>query len=293
VLVETDVVNGHDPGAIECAITYTSIFSGRSAVREHGLMRGLGLADRLLEQLVSSDNLFRRFERSCLANAVFPAHLEFFGNSYVAERLQSFSREEVEKGLRFRGRPVSFRGAQKNGFAELYTLAEINQNIFVFAAREAGVPLNTWQEVRQGAALTSSMTHDLENQFDLSFFDQEPLPPRTPEKAADILAELSRNHEFTFYKYQIPDLVSHTGQVDSAREVFAIIERFVRSVLAAVDSAETIVIVTSDHGHLEQLSTSRGHPRSKVPTWYFGAEPRRFVDRLQRPEGIFQALVAT
>jgi hypothetical protein len=293
VLVETDVVDGHESGAIECAITYASIFSGRSVIREHGLMRELGLNERLLEQLVSSDNLFRHFERSCLANAIFPAHLEFFGNSYVQDQAQAFTREQVERGLRFRGSPICFRGEQKNGFAELFTLAEINQNIFVFAARQAGVPLKVWQDVRQGTALTSSMTHDLENQFDLSFFDQEPLPPRTPEQAANILAALSRKHEFTFYKYQIPDLVSHTGQVDAARKVFALIEQFAGLLLAAVDSAGTSVIITSDHGHLEQLSTSRGHPRSKVPTWYFGAEPRRFADRLQRPEGIFHALVAT
>ncbi len=45
-LIETEVAPPDSPGAIECAITYTSIFSGRSAFEEHGLMRGLGLRDR-------------------------------------------------------------------------------------------------------------------------------------------------------------------------------------------------------------------------------------------------------
>src|SRR5262249_10592961 len=141
VLVETDVTGGQEQGAIECAITYTSIFSGRSAIREHGLMRGLGLKDRLLEQLVSSDNLFRRFESCCLANAIFPAHLAFFGNSYVQELVPHFSRESIEGMLHFDGRAVILKGSGKNGFAELFTLAELNQNIFVYAARHAGVAL--------------------------------------------------------------------------------------------------------------------------------------------------------
>jgi hypothetical protein len=85
ILVETDVTGGAEQGAIECAITYTSIFSGQSAIREHGLMRGLGLKDRLLEDMVSRDDLFRRFERCCLANAIFPAHVAFLGNSYVQD----------------------------------------------------------------------------------------------------------------------------------------------------------------------------------------------------------------
>src|SRR5262249_38862021 len=159
------------------------------------------------------------FDRPCLANALFPAHLEFLGDSRVRHLLPRLTREQVEADLRFRGRPVAFRGTAKNGFAELFTLAEINQNIFVFAALAAGMRLRNWDHVRANQALTSSMTHELENEFDLSFFGQPPLPDRTPEQAAGILAALSREHDFTFYKYQIPDLVSHTGQVAAARGV--------------------------------------------------------------------------
>lgn len=291
ILVETDVTGGCEQGAIECAITYTSIFSGQSAIGEHGLMRGLGLKDRLLEQMVSRDNLFRHFERSCLANAIFPAHLAFFGNSYAQELVPHFSREAVECRLKFDGMPFALKGPGKNGFAELFTLAEINQNIFIHAAREAGVRLRSWVDVRRGHALTSSMTHELESRFDVSFFDQEPLPVRSPEEAAAILVALAAGHDFTFYKYQIPDLVSHTGQIELARAVFAIIERFVESILKSAAASAT-VIVTSDHGHLEQLASSRGHPKSKVPTWYFGPEPERWALLLSRPEGIFRVLTA-
>jgi hypothetical protein len=293
ILVETDVTGGAEQGAIECAITYTSIFSGQSAIREHGLMRGLGLKDRLLEQMVSRDNLFRRFERCCLANAIFPAQLAFFGNSYAQDLVPHFSREALEGKLSFDGRPVALKGAAKNGFAELFTLAEINQNIFVYAARQAGVSLRTWADVRRGEALTSSMTHELETRFDVSFFDQEPLPARTAEEAAAILVALAADHDFTFYKYQIPDLVSHTGRIELAREVFAVIERFIEAVLTQLDPAATTVIITSDHGHLEQLGTSRGHPKSKVPTWYFGPKADRVAETLSQPEGIFAVLTGS
>jgi hypothetical protein len=292
ILVETDVTGEAEQGAIECAITYTSIFSGQSAIREHGLMRGLGLKDRLLEQMVSRDNLFRRFERSCLANAVFPAHLAVFGNSYAQDFVPHFSREAIEGKLLFDGRPVALKGTEKNGFAELFTLAEINQNIFVYAAREAGVALRTWGEVRRGEALTSSMTHELEARFDISLFDQQPLPARSAEEAAAILVKLAADHDFTFYKYQIPDLVSHTGRIELARDVFAVIERFVEAVFSRIDPAATTVIITSDHGHLEQLGTSRGHPKSKVPTWYFGPDAGQVACALARPEGIFHVLTA-
>jgi hypothetical protein len=291
ILVETEVTGESEHGAIECAITYTSIFSGQSAIREHGLMRGLGLKDRLLEQMVARDNLFRRFDRCCLSNAVFPAHVAFLGNSYAQNLVPHFSREAIEGRLKFDGKPVAFKGPGKKGLAELFTLAEINQNIFVYAAHEAGVRLRTWDDVRRGEALTSSMTHELESRFDMSFFDQVPLPARSPEEAAGILVRLAADHDFTFYKYQIPDLVSHTGRIELARDVFAVIERFVESVLMGAE-VSTTVVVTSDHGHLEQLASSRGHPKSKVPTWYFGSDPDRYAAQLSRPEGIFQVLTA-
>lgn len=290
VLVETSVTDDEHRGAIECAITYTSIFSGQSALERHGLMRGLGMNERTLQKMVAGDNLFRRFESPCLANAIFPAHLTFLGTSYIQNELPSFDRRAVEAALRFDGRPVCLKGAEKHGFAELFTMAEINQNIFVYAALEAGMPLKTWADVRQGEALTSTMTHELESRFNWDALGEVPLPRRTPRDAADVLASLSARHDFTFYKYQMPDLISHTGQVELAREVFETIESFVEAVLEAINPNETIVIVTSDHGHLEQVAFTQGHPKSKVPTWYFGQDAETQAARLQRPEGIFHVI---
>ncbi len=289
-LVETDVVGAADRGAIECAITYTSIFSGQSAVDRHGLMRGIGLPEQALRDMVRADNLFRRFGRPCLANALFPIHLAFLGSSHVQDLVPAHDRKAVEAALRFDGRPVRLKGPDKYGFAELFTLGEINQNIFVHAAREAGVPLRTWDDVRRGRALTGTMTHELEARFNWEALGQPPLPARSPAEAARILADLAGRHDFTFYKYQMADLVSHTGRVELARAVFQTIEDFVGEVLNRIDPAETVVIITSDHGHLEQVAFAHGHPRSKVPTWYFGPDAEEQAGRLRRPEAIFHVV---
>jgi hypothetical protein len=290
-LVETDVVGASDRGAIECAITYTSIFTGKSAVDRHGLMQGLGLKGSLLEALVAESNLFAAIPGSCLANALFPAHLPFLGGSYAEDLVPHVTREAVEAGLRFRGEPVRLTGKKKHALAELFTLAEINQNIFVHAARRAGVTLPRWDDVRRGRALTSSLTHELEADFDVSFFEEEPLKRRTPAEAAKILATLSGEHPFVFYKFQMPDLVSHTARVELARGVFAVIEDFLAALLGAIDRESTFVVVTSDHGHLEQVGFTHGHPKTKVPTWVFGRGARDAAASLARPERIFDLVL--
>jgi hypothetical protein len=289
-LVETDVIGANDRGAIECAITYTSIFSGQSAADRHGLLRGLGLNEGLLQEMVRRDNLFRHFDHPCLANALFPVHLTFLGSSHVQEQLPAYDRRAVEAALCCDGQPVRLRGPHKHGFAELFTLGEINQNIFVFAAQQAGVRLRTWNDVRQGQALTSTMTHELEGRFNWEVFGEPALPLRSPEEAAKVLVALAAPHDFTFYKYQMADLVSHTGQVEQAHRIFALIESFIEVILSTIDPAETVLIVTSDHGHLEQVGFAHGHPRSKVPTWYFGPDAEAQADRMRRPEGIFQVI---
>ena len=290
-LVETDVTGEDQRGAIECAITYTSIFTGRSALERHGLMQGLGLKGPLLESLVAESNLFAAIPGSCLANAIFPAHVAPFGTSYAQDLVPCVTRDQVEQGLRFRGEPVKLGGKGKNGFAELFTLCEINQNIFVHAARKAGVRLPRWEDVRQGRALTSSLTHELEADFDLSFFGEAPLPRRTPKEGARILSKLSAEHPFVFYKFQMPDLVSHTARVELAREVFATIEVFLGALLDAIDIERTLVVVTSDHGHLEQVGFTHGHPKTKVPTWVFATGALEVASKLARPERIFDLIV--
>ena len=290
VLVETVIADEGSTGAIECAITYASIFSGKSALDRHGLMRGLGLNEATLTELVREDNLFRHFIEPCLANALFPIHLPFLGTSFVQDLVPARDREAIEAVLQLDGQPVRLRGPNKHGFAELFTLGEINQNIFVHAAREAGVPLLTWDDVRHGRALTGTLTHELEARFNWDALGLVTPPQRDPQVAAGVLRDLAARHDFTFYKYQFADLVSHTGRVELAREVFAVIETFVEAVLRGIDPRETVVIVTSDHGHLEQVAYSHGHPKSRVPTWYFGPDAETVVDRLRRPEGIFHVI---
>lgn len=288
VLVETDVTAGEARGSIECALTYTSHFTGESAVRRVGLMQGLGLNHRSLEQMVDESNLFRRFENPCLANAIFPANFSFLGQAYTEDRVPTYTREQVEASLTFRGERVRLIGSDKHGFKELFTLAEVNRNIFVYAARQAEVRLRDFSDVRRGRALTSSLTHELESEFDFTCFGEPPLPHRSAAEAGAILASLSAEHPFVFYKYQVSDLISHSGRLHLARAVFRDIERCVHSVLSHIDPTETIVVVTSDHGHMEQVEYDQGHPKTFVPTWYFGDGTTTPLDDLRTPEGIFR-----
>ena len=62
-----------------------------------------------------------------------------------------------------------------------------------------------------------------------------------------------------------------------ARHEIARLERFLVALFDAVDPREQLVVVTSDHGNLEDLST-RSHTRAPVPLLAFGRGARAFVE---------------
>ena len=131
------------------------------------------------------------------------------------------------------------------------------------AVEAAGLPFRTVEDLREGRALY----HDFTNRALGAFGDEA--PSRTPEEAADVLAALAAGHCFTLYEHFIADRAGLERDFDFARAVLRELARFVRAVLARVDLARTNVILTSDHGNVEDLST-RNHTLNFVPTLAWG-----------------------
>ncbi len=86
----------------------------------------------------------------------------------------------------------------------------------------------------------------------------------TPEQAADNLYSLSRQHDFTLYEHFITDIAGHKFEMDKAVEVVVNLDRFLGSLIKKINFDEDILLITSDHGNLEDLSV-RTHTMNRVP----------------------------
>jgi bisphosphoglycerate-independent phosphoglycerate mutase (AlkP superfamily) len=71
------------------------------------------------------------------------------------------------------------------------------------------------------------------------------------------------------YEHFLTDLAGHAGDMARAVEVLEDLEAFLEAVLAHTDLTRSLVILASDHGNLEDLSTSR-HTTNLVPTLLWG-----------------------
>ena len=97
------------------------------------------------------------------------------------------------------------------------------------------------------------------------------MPERTPEEAAAVLVRLAAEHRFTLYEHFIADRAGHEQDERAALDILSELARFVRTVLSLVDLTRTTVLLTSDHGNVEDLST-RNHTLNPVPTLAWGRD---------------------
>jgi hypothetical protein len=125
----------------------------------------------------------------------------------------------------------------------------------------------TWEDARGGVALT----HDLTGARAARFGAQ--LPTRSPEDAAEILLRLSSRHDLTMFEFFETDEAGHARSMPQALEIVERLDRFLRALVAGLPPGDSLV-VTSDHGNLEDLRT-RNHTLAPVPVLGFGPAAER------------------
>lgn len=154
------------------------------------------------------------------------------------------------------------------------------------AVEAAGLPFRTIEELKVGRALYQDFTNQLliDNGVEVE--------PRSPQEAAQVLAALVRDHRFTLYEYFITDKMGHAQDFAGSRLVLQNLAALLRELLQLVDLQRTTVILTSDHGNIEDLS-SRNHTLNDVPTIVWGRHRSKVAARIETLADITPAIVDT
>jgi hypothetical protein len=136
----------------------------------------------------------------------------------------------------------------------------------------AGVRLRKLEELVQGKSLFMDFT----NHF-LRDRGYE-VPVRLPGEAAEILASLSREYDLCLYEYFLTDIVGHRGDFKDAVDLLRELDHFLWKVVERVDLTNTSVLITSDHGNIEDMRNSL-HTANRVPTLLWGDIKKFFSSR--------------
>ena len=153
------------------------------------------------------------------------------------------------------------------------------------AVEAAGLRFRTVDDVRNDAAVFMDFTNRI------LIERGEDVAERSEQEAAAVLANIVAQNRFTLYEYFITDKVGHAQDMDLAKSVLTSLALFIRELLIKLDLERTTVILTSDHGNIEDLS-SRNHTLHAVPTIVWGAQRERTAARINNLADITPAIVA-
>lgn len=137
------------------------------------------------------------------------------------------------------------------------------------AVTNAGIELFKQEDLFAGRALSADFTG--EGWRDMLGIPETPV--LSPHQAGRKLASLARGFDFSLFEYWASDYAGHKQQMDTAVRLMESFDEVLGGLMEAMDD-ELLVLVTSDHGNMEDMSTRR-HTDAHVPALVIGSKPAR------------------
>jgi len=146
------------------------------------------------------------------------------------------------------------------------------------AAYQAGIHLMTAEDLYQGNAISADLTGMAWREH-LGYRDA---PLLSPPQAGARLAELSRRYKFSLFEYWLTDVAGHNQDMDGACKLLETLDQILGGLQDTWDD-DGLILLVSDHGNLENLSTRR-HTTNPVPLLLIGnlALRERFVENMRK-----------
>ncbi|PSQ80260.1 MAG: peptidase [Bacteroidetes bacterium QS_8_68_15] len=137
------------------------------------------------------------------------------------------------------------------------------------ACRAAGVRLRRTGDLRAGRALAADLTADGWHEH----LGHSDVPRLSPADAGRQLLRLSRDHALTVFEYYLTDKAGHGTPASVLSDLNALFD----ALLANSRPAEELLLITSDHGNIEDPATTT-HTRNPVPLVAYGRGADAFAD---------------
>lgn len=204
------------------------------------------------------------------AAALLGKHLLGFPNPRLRALLElhSIYRRLAEAGRRAvfaNAYPVAYLralGLPAEGEPEFTIRRRVRASATTVAFAAGGGVFRTFEDARAGRGLTHDLTARRAEELGLK------LPRRTPEEAAGIFLGVAQGADLAAFEFFETDEAGHARSMPRALDALHRLDRFLRALVAGLGPEDSLV-VTSDHGNLEDLST-RNHTLARVPVLGFG-----------------------
>lgn len=154
------------------------------------------------------------------------------------------------------------------------------------AVTKAGLRLFDHEDLFAGRALSADFTAEAW----VSMLGYPEAPLLTPEASGQLMAVLAARYDFSLFEYWSTDYAGHKQDMPWALRQLETIDRVLAGLIRTADE-EQFILISSDHGNMEDLSTRR-HTDAPVPALLLGPQRARrlFAAGLNDLTGIAPAI---
>lgn len=162
---------------------------------------------------------------------------------------------------------TSFCNAYPPGFFAAVERGKRRLSAVPYAASAAGMRLHDQRDLNRGLALAADFT----NRGWRDELHMPHVPVYTPEDAGRHLWTLAQPYAWTFFEHWYTDVLGHRQDLTGAIHMLETFDGFLAGLLDAADLEQTLIVVLSDHGNVEDCSHGK-HTDNPALTLVMGAE---------------------
>ncbi len=190
-------------------------------------------------------------------------HLTAFPNQRL---LPVIAEHSIMRVLREHGKEVT----SANLYSREYFQARARRRRNMFSAttltiKAAEVPFRLPEDFTAGRAVFADITGDFAKQRGF------PIPIITPEEAAKRLLAAWEGYDFIIFEYFMTDKYGHKRDRGNIAACVDTLNRFLSGVLERIDPERDAVLIVSDHGNAEDITTGN-HTLNRVPCIFFSRD---------------------
>jgi hypothetical protein len=200
-----------------------------------------------------------------------PALINKHLNGFPDQRLrQLLAAKGMFRAFKRKGYRVSFANAYRPLFFNKlrYGLPGVRYSCSTLVTFYGGVSFYSVEDIKSGNALFMDITNDILIKMGCS------VPLFSPDQGARQLYKISAGFDFCLFEYFLTDLAGHLGEPKESERVISILDQFIGTLADLINPAEEFLIISSDHGNIEDLTT-RKHTLNKVPALLIGNKALR------------------
>jgi 2,3-bisphosphoglycerate-independent phosphoglycerate mutase len=149
------------------------------------------------------------------------------------------------------GKPVAFANAYPDRFLNRLGRGKERLSANTRAALLAGLKLRGPSDLQAGRAVSALLTNEYWQQ---GGYD---VPELSAAGAGAQLARLTDDHALTYFEFWYSDVAGHRQDQELALYVLHMLDEFIGGILDTLDLSRSLLLILSDHGNFEDLSTPK------------------------------------